>query len=169
MNNLDDFSDLLSEVDLWVNKLDKLKEYIKYKYVLQNFGSKFKSKKPTIEGKINEYKNKCIRIQNTKQINMDTFFSKKKQNNKNVKNVSITNKECQNLDEEIEEEEDESENEDKIIKQKLKEKFWQLPYETLLTIEQSDFLTKKQKYLMAKRRRSLLRTVRYSAEIDNNI
>jgi len=37
---------------LWVNKLDMLSEYIKYKYTLQFYGSNFKSDKIKIEDKI---------------------------------------------------------------------------------------------------------------------
>ena len=231
MDNVDDFSDLLHEVDLWVNKLDKLQEYIKYKFALQNYGSNFKSKKTTIEEKINDYKNECLKLQNIQHINMDTFFTKKsiiKYKNKKVKDTSKnqiknTNKKKEKFDtendfhsskeiknegkiksdeeneqekkedkkdmkekeeeeeeeeneeeemekeEEIEKEEEEYENKDKIEEQKKKENFWKLPFETLLTIEQSGILTKKQISLMKKRKRSLLRTVRYKAEIDNNI
>lgn len=78
IDNVDDFSDLLSEVDLWVNKFDKLRDYFKYKYALQKYGSKFKSKKLTIDDKINEYKNECLKLQKETKIYLDTFFIKEK-------------------------------------------------------------------------------------------
>ena len=78
LDNLNDFSDLLSEVDLWVNDFDSLREYVKYKYALQQFGSDFKSEKSSIKEKINDYKNKCLELQKNKLIYIDTFFTKEK-------------------------------------------------------------------------------------------
>ena len=60
IDNVNDFSDLISEVNLWVNDLETLKEYFKYKYALQNYGSNFKSTKLTIKEKINDYNNECL-------------------------------------------------------------------------------------------------------------
>ena len=69
MDFLDDFSDLLTEVDLWVNNLNSLRDYIKYKYLLQMNNIDFKSTKTTINDKINDYKNHCYRIfKNDKEI-----------------------------------------------------------------------------------------------------
>ena len=235
MDNTDDFSDLLSEVGLWVNNLEKLREYIKYKYALQNYGSNFKSKKITIEEKINEYKNECLKMQNSKHIDIDSFFKKmntEKQNNKNKKDnlkikikIKNTNKKKEKLETESEfnsskdnknisdneiklsskkgkekeetefekeegeaankvdeenehealkeeseerEEEDESEKDNEINYEEMEQKIMKLPYETLLMIEQTGILTKKQVYLMRKRKRSLLKTDRFPAIIDNN-
>ena len=80
LDNLNDFSDLLSEVDLWVNDFDSLKEYVKYKYAIQKYGVIFKSQKATIKEKINDYKNKCYELQKQNMIYIDTFFKKDKIN-----------------------------------------------------------------------------------------
>ena len=243
MDNIDDFSELLSEVDLWVNRLDKLREYIKYKYALQKYESSFKSTKLIIDEKISDYKNECLKLQNIKHVNMDNFFMKKsdkKNNKKQIKTISklkfkkinqkkekfdaendSSSKEVKfpndnefksspkneeekaivkkgehkseiklNRQEEVEkekeeeeegeegdeegegeeeEEKEEEENEDKINEQFGKLKFMELPYELLLIFEKSGILTKKQTYLLRKRRRSLLRSVRYNAILDNDI
>ena len=78
MDNLEDFSDLLYEVDLWVNNLEQLRECVKYKFILQQYGSNFKSKKKTIKEKINDYKNECMKLEKEKKIYIDTFFKKEK-------------------------------------------------------------------------------------------
>lgn len=255
MDNVDDFSDLLREVDLWVNKLDKLREYIQYKFALQNYGSDFKSKNSTIEEKIRDYKNECLKLQKNKHINMNTFFIKDKVKKKNVKKTQYffnptaknINKEKEKYDsinefnssqkiidyeeselnakneekkeqseskivessinikiskinnqkeeakkeedkenveeeedsddddeeeeadeEEMEEKEFEEEEENNINQKKIKKQIMKIPYETLKMIEESGILTNNQTYIMRKRRRSLLRTVRYAAIIEKN-
>ena len=257
MDNVDDFSDLLREVDLWVNKLDKLREYILYKFALQNYGANFKSKKSTIEEKIRDYKNECLKLQKNKHINMNTFFIKDKVKKKNEKKAQYffnptaknINKEKEKYDstnefnssqkiidyeeselnaeneekkeqseskieqipinikiskinnqkeeakkeedkEKVEEEEEEDddddddeeeeaneeeieekefeEEEDNINLKKIKKQFMQIPYETLKMIEESGVLTNEQTYIMRKRRRTPLRTVRYAAIIEKN-
>ena len=84
LDNLNDFSDLLSEVDLWVNDFESLREYVKYKYALQSYGVIFKSEKETIKEKINDYNNKCLELQKEKMIYIDTIFTKE-EINKNKK------------------------------------------------------------------------------------
>ena len=88
LDQLIDFSDLLAEVDLWVNKLDMLKEYVKYKFCIQCYGSHFKSNKSTIEDKIKDYKNECLRLQNEKKIYIDTFFTIPKEQKHKKKKVN---------------------------------------------------------------------------------
>ena len=78
LENLNDLSDLLFEVDLWVNNVDLLREYVKYKYTLHFYCFDFKSKKSSIQEKINDYKNKSIELQNDKNIYIDTLFKKEK-------------------------------------------------------------------------------------------
>ena len=56
LDSLDDLSELLEEVNLWVNDLKSLREFIKYKFVVQNYGKPvYKSDKLTIKEKINDY------------------------------------------------------------------------------------------------------------------
>ena len=87
LNNLDDFSDLLSEVDLWVNDFESLREYVKYKYALQSYGVIFKSEKETIKEKINDYNNKCLELQKEKMIYIDTIRTKEEINKKKKKKL----------------------------------------------------------------------------------
>ena len=78
IDNVNDFSDLLYEVDLWVNNFEQLREYFKFKYYLEKFGVNFKSKKLTIKEKINDYKNECMKVEKEKKIYIDTLFKKDK-------------------------------------------------------------------------------------------
>ena len=85
MDFLDDFSDLLTEVDLWVNNLNSLRDYIKYKYLLQMNNIDFKSTKTTINDKINDYKNHCYRIfKNDKEIEQIYLKQKGKKKRKEL-------------------------------------------------------------------------------------
>ena len=77
MNKLNDFSDLLTEADLWVNNLELLKEYIKYKYALQYLDSKYKSTQLNIKDKINDYKEEFNKLNKEKIIGINAIFNKK--------------------------------------------------------------------------------------------
>ena len=92
MDGLDDFSDLLSEVNLWVNKLDLLNKYVKYKYVLQCYGSNYNSDKINIEDKIQDYQNECLKLQTEKKVYIDTFFTKEKVGKNKKKKLVILKK-----------------------------------------------------------------------------
>lgn len=85
-----------------MNDLETLKEYFKYKYALQNYGSNFKSTKLTIKEKINDYKNECLLLEKEKHIYIETFFKKVKKldtkkrkihgfGNENIKNLKKRN------------------------------------------------------------------------------
>ena len=78
MNKLNDFSDLLTEADLWVNNLELLKEYIKYKYALQQLDSKYKSTQLNIKDKINDYKEEFNKLNKEKIIGINAIFKKTK-------------------------------------------------------------------------------------------
>ena len=80
------FQNLLSEVDLWVNDFESLREYVKYKYALQSYGVILKSEKETIKEKINDYNNKCLELQKEKMIYIDTIFTKEEINKNKKKN-----------------------------------------------------------------------------------
>ena len=75
MNKLNDFSDLLTEADLWVNNLELLKEYIKYKYALQYLDSKYKSTQLNIKDKINDYKEEFNKLNKEKIIGINLLSS----------------------------------------------------------------------------------------------
>ena len=86
MDKLDDFSELISEVDLWVNKTQLLKKFIKYKYGLQYYKINYKSNKTNIEDKINDYKNKWLDFTKDKNLQIYEVFMKKRiKSNKNNK------------------------------------------------------------------------------------
>ena len=52
---LNNYGELLDEVDVWVNKIEIFKEFIKVKILKQIFGMNQKSKETSIEGKIKDY------------------------------------------------------------------------------------------------------------------
>ena len=98
LDNLDDFSDLLTEVNLWVNDIGKLKEYIKYKYAIQFYKSNYKSLKSDINEKINDYKNNCQILEKKTNICIDSIFRIKKEKNKEkIKRDNIRIKKFKNI------------------------------------------------------------------------
>ncbi len=102
MDKLDDFSELISEVDLWVNKTQLLKKFIKYKYGLQYYKINYKSNKTNIEDKINDYKNKWLDFTKDKNLQIYEVFMKKRiifnKNNKKseVKKIKSYDINCNN-------------------------------------------------------------------------
>ena len=232
MDHLSDFSELFSDIDLWVNKLDTLKEYVKYKFALQHFGSNYKSNQIKIEDKIQDYKNEFQKIERENNIIIDQIFKKDKENKYNIiktiddsendeeeekskqeinkkkelydneesekkNNLSKQNKissikpkisikdekrkvkskeyneikkeeeeEEEEEEGEEEEEEEDDEDEDFVGFRAKRKKFMKLPYETLLAIEKTGILTKKQAEKFRERRDSLLNCIRYIPDDD---
>ena len=74
LDNLEEYGELLDEPNLWVNDLEIFRSYIKIKYAMQVFGIKYKSDKPTIKDKINDYEQKL----KSKYKNIDELFKMRK-------------------------------------------------------------------------------------------
>ena len=86
---MDGYGDLLDDVNLWIDDLDVLNDYFKYKFVINAKKLEFKDCPKNIRDKIEFFK----KIVSEKKIDVDSFFRKLTNTKNESKNQNIDNKE----------------------------------------------------------------------------
>ena len=128
---MNEYGDLLDDIDLWINDLNSLNEYFKYKYLIQCKKIPLNNCPTEIKEKIKYFKDEGM----TSNIDVDSFYKKERKSEMTFlgKKLNLSKKRNNPNQSKIEFKinEDESESSDLLIKENNFFNFDSMSYEEL--------------------------------------
>ena len=155
IDKMDGYGDLLDDINLWINDLDVINDYFKYKYIIVKKNIDTIGAPNSIREKVNYYKNLVVKT----KIDVESFYKKIKEENNTLlgKKRNPDNKEYSKNEKELNQKIDFKSNKDNDIEEIDEDvylDFDSMPYEELIELYYSgklkgDFLIECHKRISA--------------------
>ena len=155
IDKMDGYGDLLDDINLWINDLDVINDYFKYKYIIVKKNIDTIGAPNSIREKVNYYKNLVVKT----KIDIESFYKKIKEENNTLlgKKRNPDNKEYSKNEKELNQKIDFKSNKDNDIEEIDEDvylDFDSMPYEELIELYYSgklkgDFLIECHKRISA--------------------